>query len=68
MGFQELVNQICGEMPEGYQIIIELENGCGCAKLLIPGSDAEIEDYDGDSTFEQHVTNLLKIAKSGIYD
>jgi hypothetical protein len=63
--FKELINKICGELPDGYQLIIECENGYGGGKLLLPDTDAELEiEYD-DLDIDLQILDLLERAKSG---
>jgi hypothetical protein len=62
--FNELINKICGELPEGYQIIIECENGYGVVNLLLPDTDAEIDGHSDDSTVEDMALALLEQAKN----
>ena len=63
MNFNDLINKLCEELPEGYQIIIECENGAGGVKLLPPDTDAEIDGYIDDSTIEEMTLCLLRMAK-----
>ena len=64
MTFEEMVNKICSSLPDGYQIIIELENGYGGVKMLLPDTDEEIDGHLDDSSLEEQVTELLAFALS----
>jgi len=68
ISFKDLINKVCGELPEGYQLIIECENGYGGGKLLLPDTDAEFEiDYD-DLDIDHQILDLLDRAKTGRTD
>lgn len=58
----ELVQRACAELPEGWQIVISLEQGCAGVEL----SDDYCEDvaFDtADKTIEEQVAEALRIAK-----
>ena len=63
MTFEELTNKICSLLPDGYQMIIELENGYGGVKMLTPDEDEEIDGHLDGSTLEEQVTELLAFAQ-----
>jgi hypothetical protein len=61
---QELANKICKELPEGWEIKLEMENGSGCWYLLAPRSRLiEFEDVCSvDDPFEQQPLKMLEYA------
>lgn len=65
MTFDEVINKICEELPEGYQITIDIENGYGGVRLLVPDSDAEIEGHQDEQSIEVAALELLEQAKQG---
>lgn len=66
MNFNDLINKVCGELPEWYQIIIECENGYGGVALRMPNGDI-IDGCLDDTTIDEQVLELLKYAKQN-YD
>jgi hypothetical protein len=66
MTANELFNKLCGELLDGYQIVIECENGSGSVKLLPPDTDAEIDGHMDDATMEEMTLALLEQAKKGV--
>ena len=66
LGFQELLNKVCGELPEGFQIVIIAENGyAGCHLINEDGDDVEVEQdtFEGEDSLQEEVLELLRVAK-----
>lgn len=63
--YNEVINTLCRDLPEGYQIVIECEQGSGQVKLLLPDSDDEIDGHPDTKDFEQRTMELLEWAKRG---
>jgi len=62
--FNEVINKVCGEIPVGYQIVIECENGAGYANMILPNSNIIVDGYevtDGGNV-EAQILELLNIA------
>jgi hypothetical protein len=66
MTFNNLINKLCDELPDGCRIVIECENGYGGFKLFSPSTHSEIDGHLDDSTPEEMTLDLLKMAKEGI--
>ncbi len=60
----EIVNMVCGEIPKGYSISIEMENGYGGVSLWHDGEEIEL-DYDTSCLEEQINDALRKANKTG---
>jgi hypothetical protein len=68
MTLHDMTQLACGELPEGYQIHIHMENGYGEATLYFPTQEPP---YDGsldgstlaDANIEKQVVELVKLAK-----
>lgn len=43
----DAIQRVCGELPEGYEIRLHMENGCGCVKWSSPDGSVELIDGDG---------------------
>lgn len=62
MTIEELANKVCEELPDRWQLNIEMENGCGSVCLYDPlGSYVNCED--SDATVEANVLEALAFAK-----
>ena len=57
MTTNEFCNFVCGNLPEGYTISIELENGYGGMKLEGPDGVVDLEGmgFDLSDTIEEQV-------------
>jgi len=67
-----LVNRICGELPNGYEISLKLENGYGGVVLTdCHGNDVELPETAGKTIMDQlldalNVANGSPVAESDI--
>lgn len=44
----EVVNECCGRLPEHYELVIRMENGCACVEVEYDdGYNIEAWDIDG---------------------
>lgn len=63
MEFNVLLNMVCGELPPGSEMTINLESGCASVTLYTDG-DATIDGDDlCDETIETQIIELVKVAK-----
>ena len=63
MNFNDILNMVCKELPPGYEMTINLENGCGTVTLYTDGDDVIDGDYLCDETLETRIIELVKVAK-----
>jgi len=66
MGFLELLNKVCGELPEGYQIVIICENGYAGVHLLdAEGKETDVpeECINEEDSLQGEILELLRMAK-----
>jgi hypothetical protein len=52
------IQRACGELPEGFDIHIELENGAGGVCLYEPNSDVSFDEFDAD-TFAGQINKAI---------
>jgi len=43
----DAITKVCGELPEGYEIRLHMENGAGCVEWTAPNGDVELIDGCG---------------------
>lgn len=55
------VERACAELPEGFDLHIELERGAGTIRLYLPGVDACIDEFDQD-TFGAKIDSAIDTA------
>lgn len=58
----EAINKACGELPEGWMIYIEMENGYGGVRLEYEGEEVKLDYTDLDLT--EQVGEALWAAKN----
>jgi len=65
MDLQDAMNLIAGNLPEGYKIIIEAENGFAGVRMELP--NGETTEYCGDErNFIEQIKDLIEVAKHEI--
>lgn len=64
IGIGKAVERACKDLPEGFDLHIELENGAGTVKLYLPDSDSYMDDFDGD-TFADKINAAIDFAENG---
>lgn len=52
------VERACKELPEGFDLHIELERNAGTVRLYLPDGDASMDEFDGD-TFVDHINAAI---------
>lgn len=62
---QSLANYVCGELPEGWSLCLEMENGyAGCVLMDPSGTEAIPADIDpADSTLAQQIVACVKTSR-----
>lgn len=63
MDTQDLWDEVCGMLPEGWEVRIELESGAGNVTLVDPYGDEKPVEVD-DASLEDKVREAVKIAVS----
>lgn len=53
------VQRAAGELPEGYDLHIEIERDAGCVRLYLPDSDASLADFGGGDTFADEINSAV---------
>ena len=61
VSFLEATNQVCRDLPDGWQISIELERNAGSITLTDPGGD-EVDFPSNHDVFEQTLRDALEYA------
>lgn len=56
------IERACGELPEGFELHVECENGAGGVRLWNPGGEQEMEDLYCDSGLAGEIDNAINIA------
>lgn len=63
MTIHDMTQLVCGELPEGYELKIAMENGAGEAVLYLP-EEGYIDGTNlADADIEKQVVELVKLAK-----
>jgi hypothetical protein len=61
---EEMINKICGQLPEGWEINLCMENGAAWVELISQngngGEDMHIDG--GDKTLEEQLNEALCVA------
>lgn len=47
------IERAASELPEGYSLCLDIEQGAGTVSLLLPDTDAVLEDFYGDTFVDQ---------------
>lgn len=55
------VERACRELPDGFDLHLELENGAGTVRLYLPDDDASLDDFEGD-TFADRINFAIDAA------
>lgn len=63
MTVYDLTQLVCGELPEGFEMGIHLENGYGGVKLEMDDGGEVEGDELADSSLETQIVELVKLAK-----
>jgi hypothetical protein len=58
---EEIINKICGQLPEGFMINLGMENGAAWVELIQP-SGMTIDIDGGDSTITEQLNEALCMA------
>jgi hypothetical protein len=61
MELGKAIERAAGELPEGFDLYVELERGAGVAVLHLPDTDASKHDFDGD-TLADHINAAIDYA------
>ncbi len=64
---QAIANLVCKELPESYEIDIEMQNGYGDVRLFKSGKTVDISDItdDTETTMDEKLYKILHFATSG---
>jgi hypothetical protein len=57
------IQKACGELPEGFDLHLELERGAGTLRLYLIDADATIDEFDGD-TLAEEIVSAIEEAKA----
>ncbi|QJD98650.1 hypothetical protein HH212_00165 [Massilia forsythiae] len=49
MAIGQAVERACAELPEGFDLHLELERDAGTVRLYLPDTDASEQDFEGDT-------------------
>ena len=60
--FEEVVNEVCRDLPEGWLLTIELENGSGIVKLEDPNYGEVFLNDDHCESLIEEIENAVKVA------
>ena len=63
ISLHDLTQLVCGELPEGFEMEIHLENGYGGVKLEMDDGGEVEGDELADSNLETQIIELVKLAK-----
>lgn len=63
MTIHEMTQLVCGELPEGYELKIAMENGAGEAVLYLPNEGYIDGTNLADAGIEKQIVELVKLAK-----
>jgi hypothetical protein len=58
----EMTQLVCGKLPDGYEMVVNMENGCGTVKLYTGGDDVIEGDVIGVAELETQIVELVKLA------
>lgn len=58
----DAINRACSELPEGYDLHIELEKNAGSVRLYLLDSDCDITDFGSDLTFVETINAAIDAA------
>jgi hypothetical protein len=56
------IQRAAGELPEGWDLHIEIEAGAGIVRLYPPDSDACLDDFGGGDTFAEEINAAIDYA------
>jgi hypothetical protein len=63
-GLNDAVEEACGELPEGWQVCINMEHGAGWVDLFDPDGDC-IEVHEDETSVPDLVREAIRRAKEG---
>ncbi len=55
------IERAAGELPEGYDLHIEIERGAGTVRLYLADTDSSIDDFGGDDLAD-YIHNAINVA------
>lgn len=58
------IERACGELPEGFELHVECENGAAGVRLWHPDGEQETEDLYCDSGLDGEIDNAINIANA----
>lgn len=58
----DAINRACAELPEGYDLHIELEKNAGTVRLYLLDSDADVTDFGSDLGFVGEINASIDAA------
>lgn len=58
----DAINRACAELPEGYDLHIELEKNAGTVRLYLLDSDADVTDFGSDLGFVGEINAAIDAA------
>lgn len=56
------IQRAAGELPEGYELCIEIEREGGSVRLYLPDTDASMDDFGGGDTFAEEINEATDYA------
>lgn len=59
------IGRAAKDLPEGFDLHIELERGAGTVRLYLPDSDAQITDFGCDIPFHAEINAAIDAAMGG---
>jgi hypothetical protein len=59
---QEIANRVCGELPVGWELCLNMENGAGWVKLYNPDGDCPPLPDAADKSLEEQIEDALGVA------
>jgi len=62
----QAVNRASGELPEGWDLHVELENGAGTVRLYDPSGDEIDEEFHDHDSFGASITQAVEYAVDAV--
>ena len=64
MTLGEIASMACRELPEGWELVVSLKNGCDVVMLYDPRGDSHDDAFSIDEDIETQVKQAIGFAKS----